>query len=155
MSDKFLKENPETAIRFLQGLAIAERDYYLVPDRWEEFLKYSDRWLRIGREPLYKDLYEPRPFLDGDFTLRLGSSVSKKNTDRFATVLTKWGGVDKKNLEMVQSKVRTEFCFEAYKRLYGEEKAKVLVDINPDVRKYMQLIGVPDNVIRNKFYVQA
>lgn len=155
MNDNFLKENPETAIRFLQGIMRAEKQYYYNPSNHEEFMRQSDKWLRIGREPLFRGLFYREPALDGDFRLRLGSGLAKPNTDRFANVIYKWLGWDEAKKNMVQSKVRTEFNLEAAKREgYSEDKAKLLTELNPDTANYMKTLGIAQDVIEKNFFVR-
>jgi hypothetical protein len=154
MNDNFLRENFETAVRFQMGIMMAEKEYYLNPDNHEEFIKQSDRWLRIGREALWKGLFYREPALDGDFRLRLGSGLAKPNTDRFATVIHKWLGWDQATVKAVQAKVDPRVNLEAAKRLgYPDDKARLLTTLNPDTRDYLKIIGLSDEVIDKYFYV--
>lgn len=154
MNDNFLRGNFETAVRFQQGIMMAEREYYYNPDNFEEFMRQSDRWLRIGREALYKGLFYREPALGGDFRLRLGSGLAKPNTDRFAATIHKWLGWDDATTKLVQSKVDPRVNIEAGKRLgYSESQAKLLSNLNPDTREYLKIIGVKDEIIDKHFYV--
>lgn len=153
MNDNFLTENPEAATRFLTGIARAEKEYYLNPDAQEDFMKHSDKWLRIGREPLYKNLFYREPALNGDFRIRLGSGLAKPNTDRFASTIYKWLKWKPEDVTVLQNKVRPEFNINAHKMLgASEETAKKLTFLNPDTKDYMRAMGISDRVIEKNFF---
>jgi len=154
MNDDFLKANPEAAVRFQQGIMMAERDYYLNPENWDEFIEQSDVWLRIGYDSLYRGLFYREPALDGDFRLRLGSGLAKPNTDRFADIIYKWLGWDQTIVSTIKSKVNPQINLEAAKRLgHSEEEAKRLTNLNPDTKAYMKAVGISDDVIEKSFFV--
>jgi NitT/TauT family transport system substrate-binding protein len=153
MNDNFLQSNPEAAIKFLQGIMMAEKEYYLNPDNHDEFIEQSDVWLRIGYDALHKGLFYREPMLDGDFRLRLGSGVAKPNTDRFAEVIYKWLKWKPETVDEIKRKVKTEYNYEAAKRIgYSDTDAQRLTQLNPDSAAYMRAVGVPQKVIENSFF---